>query len=106
MKTLILTTAILISCVYSYAEETFSGRDMQCHSIGYLSSECKGAKAVPYYMTNEDIALAKAKTADNIMQISSKTETHNYEMTVSGEPVSDKVNVKSYFEDEPVTYYK
>lgn len=105
MKKITLLLIVLLLTTPVLAEETFSGQSKNCHDIGYLSSDCKRAKMLPMYMTNETVAKIKYGTSDNVMQVTSKTVTNNYEMNVSGEKPSDAVIVKSYFEDDPVTRY-
>jgi hypothetical protein len=86
-----------MSILIAHAEEKISGSDMICQNIGYLSTSCKTATAVPMEYYDREIAKEKAK------QSISEEETNiyvNIDEAFNKSAKDGNITVKSWYEED------
>jgi hypothetical protein len=102
MKKLLLIIAVISFVSVSYAQVRFTGKDMICQNIGFLSTECKDANIVPMEYYDREIAIEKAKQPTETT-IDKSTMTIINNLIKEAEKQSeedDEIIIKTYFEEE------
>jgi len=93
MKKLLLTIIILS---VTLTVNAYTGKDLICKEINYLSSDCLNAQVLPMEYYDKDVAMEKAKQSynseTNITQIIQEAQKESKE--------SGEIIIRTYFEKE------